>query len=415
VAFNGVTWHTPWRRALEVFAVGFLFASCIGPLCAIVIPRIAPRLCSRLRFPLDWAILIAVMIGLGAVGSLLAILVLAVAGFLFRSRFLKPPARLATAPSAASLAILPFHNASGDPDLDWLGSSLGEMLTTDVGYSPGLRTVSSDRVSQVLGDERVPPGSAIDASLMPRLAELSRAETVVWGQYAKSGEQIRIDATLQDVKHQRRLTLMAEASGQEDLLPTVDRLARSVRENLALSPQLVKELQEQAFRPSTSSLVALHSYDQGVELFRHGHSSEALKRFQNSVKADSHFALAYSKLGKTYASLGYDKQAEQAARKATDLSGGLPTREKDLISANEASIINDKTTAIQAYEKLIKTSPDDTDVLFDLAALYSSAGSFRETLETKVMKNLAHPQTNLGTLNNVGGRAGVEIKNNHCG
>src|SRR5437868_2805184 len=282
------------------------------------------------------------------VGSLLAILVLAVAGFLFRSRFLKPPARLATAPSAASLAILPFYNASGDPDLDWLGSSLGEMLTADVGYSPGLRTVSSDRVSQVLADERVPPGSAIDASLMPRLAELSRAETVVWGQYAKSGEQIRIDATLLDVNHQRRLTLTAEASGQEDLLPAVDRLARSVRENLALSPQLVKELQEQAFRPSTSSLVALHSYDQGVELFRHGHSSEALKRFQDSVKADSQFALAYSKLGKTYASLGYDKQAEQAARKATDLSGGLPTREKDLISANEASIINDKTTAIQA-------------------------------------------------------------------
>src|SRR6059058_4301870 len=86
VAFNGVTWHTPWRRALEVFAVGFLFASCIGPLCAIVIPRIAPRLCSRLRFPLDWAILIAVMIGFGAVGSLLAILILRAVGYIESNR-----------------------------------------------------------------------------------------------------------------------------------------------------------------------------------------------------------------------------------------------------------------------------------------------------------------------------------------
>ena len=36
---------------------------------------------------------------------------------------------------AMSLAIVPFRNATGDPSLDWLGTSLAEMLTTDVGHS----------------------------------------------------------------------------------------------------------------------------------------------------------------------------------------------------------------------------------------------------------------------------------------
>ena len=34
-----------------------------------------------------------------------------------------------------SLAVIPFRNASGDPGLDWIGGSLAEMLTTDVGQS----------------------------------------------------------------------------------------------------------------------------------------------------------------------------------------------------------------------------------------------------------------------------------------
>jgi two-component system, LytTR family, sensor histidine kinase AlgZ len=82
VAFNGVTWHTPWRRALEVFGVGFLFASCIGTLCAVLVPRLAHSVFCRLRFPLTWAVLIAAMIGLGAAGSLVAILILRAIGYI---------------------------------------------------------------------------------------------------------------------------------------------------------------------------------------------------------------------------------------------------------------------------------------------------------------------------------------------
>ena len=67
-----------------------------------------------------------------------------------------------------SLAVLPFHNASGDPKLDWLGSSMAEMLSTDVGQSASIRMVSEDRVEQVLKDLRI--RSSMTALVSPMMA-----------------------------------------------------------------------------------------------------------------------------------------------------------------------------------------------------------------------------------------------------
>src|SRR4051794_29432887 len=79
-AFNGVTLHTPWRRALEIMGVSFLFSSIISSMCAVTISAIAPTLFRRVRFPFNWTILIAVLVGLSAIGSLLALLVLTALG-----------------------------------------------------------------------------------------------------------------------------------------------------------------------------------------------------------------------------------------------------------------------------------------------------------------------------------------------
>src|SRR4029077_17493299 len=76
-----------------------------------------------------------------------SVLVLLVVGYLFRGKLL-PSGSKANAP-ALSLAVMPFQNKSGDESWDWLGLSLSDMLSTDVGQSAHLRTVSSDRVQQV--------------------------------------------------------------------------------------------------------------------------------------------------------------------------------------------------------------------------------------------------------------------------
>jgi sensor histidine kinase YesM len=86
LAFSGVGLHTPWRRALEAFAVSLLFSLCIGPAVAAVMPRLAPFAWARFRFPLNWAVMIAVMTGLAAGGSLLAIALLTAVGYIQSGR-----------------------------------------------------------------------------------------------------------------------------------------------------------------------------------------------------------------------------------------------------------------------------------------------------------------------------------------
>ena len=95
------------------------------------------------------------------------------------------------------------------------------MLSTDVGQSAQLRTISPDRLHQVLSDLQISPGSDIDPTTMGRIAEFSNADTVVSGQYAKFGDKIRIDATVRDLKHQRTIPVKAEADNEKALLPAI--------------------------------------------------------------------------------------------------------------------------------------------------------------------------------------------------
>jgi serine/threonine protein kinase/tetratricopeptide (TPR) repeat protein len=325
----------------------------------------------------------------------------------------KLPVRFSTKPAAAvqpiSLAILPFHNRSTDLSIDWLGPSLAEMLSTGVGQSSGLRTVSSDRIHQVLKDLRVPANADFDPETLRRLAEFSSADILVWGQYAKFGEQIRIDVTLEDLKHNRRVPLKIEAASEKEIPRTVDGLAELIRKNLAVSTDVLKELKASSFQPTSKSVPALRDYNQGVQLLREGKDLEAQKQLQASIKEDPEFALAYSRLAQADGDLGYDNEAEQLSRKAVDLSQNLAPREKYLIAASHARIIKDYPKAIEAFENLAKASPGDSDVQFTLGRLYEDTGAFQKARERfeAVLKN--DPQS----VETLWRRGAVEIESNN--
>jgi serine/threonine protein kinase/tetratricopeptide (TPR) repeat protein len=313
----------------------------------------------------------AVFVPVGAI-------VLVGVGALVGSNFLSnsPPKPKAPVEAAVSLAILPFHNASGDAKLDWLGSSMAEMLSTDVGHSASVRMVSEDRVEQVLKDLRITSQSELDQSTVARVANQSNVNTVVWGHYAQFGDHLRIDATVQDLKRGTSKTLSAEAASEKDILPTVDRLAAQIRQNLSLSQSLQKELQAQAFKPSTSSIVALREYDKGLQEARQGNHASAAKQFQVALVEDPNFAVAYSKLAQSYEQLGQDDEAEQAAQKAVSLSSQLPLQEKFLIQASHDSIVKEYGKAIEAYQNLVNVSPDNEDYLFDLGTAYEKTAVY---------------------------------------
>ncbi|HLL78187.1 MAG TPA: tetratricopeptide repeat protein, partial [Ktedonobacteraceae bacterium] len=260
--------------------------------------------------------------------------------------------------------------------------SLAEMLTTDVGQSASLRTVSADRLHQVMKDLRMEAGTPLDAQSIKQLAELSNAQTVVWGQYVRTAGQIRVMATLQNLKQDSApVTLSIDAPSEKELLDRTDQLAQKIRENLALSAETVKELQRQAFRPTSKSVDALRAYNEGQQLMREGKDLDAQKKFDVATQADPDFALAYSRLAQSYFNLGYDNEAERYAQKAVDLSQKSPQAERYLIEATNAHINGHLDKAIELYGNMVKAAPGDADLQFTLASLYESNNDLEQASE----------------------------------
>jgi eukaryotic-like serine/threonine-protein kinase len=278
---------------------------------------------------------------------------------------------------ALSLAILPFHNTSGDPKDDWIGSSVSDMLSTDVGQSAHLHTVSTDRLHQVLTDLRIGPQTAIDPDTQRRVAEFSNADVIVAGQYARFGDQIVISGTIRDLKRDQSVPIKAQAL-EKDLPAAIDSLADAVRKSLSLSADLVQELKAQSFKPNSTSVDALRDYNEGLALLREGKNLEAYKHFQSATTEDPQFALALSRLGEVQSELGFEADAEQSSRRAVELaeSQNLPLPVKYLIGASHAQIVDDKKKAIESYENLSNSLPGDTSVLYDLGMLYLETGEY---------------------------------------
>jgi serine/threonine protein kinase/tetratricopeptide (TPR) repeat protein len=314
------------------------------------------------------------------VAPVLSVALLLAVGIVFRGKIFGPSTKPKSTGPAISLAILPFRNASGDPSLD-LGTSFAEMLSTDVGQSAYLQTIPPDRLQQVLHDLRIAPNSSPDPDTIGLVAKSLNAQTVVWGTLTKLGDRIHVEAALRDLRKDRGVSLKDDAPNVDALPATIDRLARAIRENLSLSSSVLKELEAQAFKPSSTSVPALRDYNEGLELARQGNYLQGRKRFEAATQGDPGFALAYSKLGEVDSALGYDGDAEQASRKAVGLSHSLPAPERYRIEANHARIMRDYPKAIEAYQNLLKAAPGDMEVQFSLAGIYEDMGLFDQARE----------------------------------
>jgi serine/threonine protein kinase/tetratricopeptide (TPR) repeat protein len=320
------------------------------------------------RFPLKW-------VAVGVAGLALA----AGVGLAVKSKIGGGSGGAQSTQAAAlSLAIVPFYNSNNDPSLNWLASSLSETLSTDIGQSQRVRLVSPSRLQQVLRDLHISPQSQLDLSTLKRIADFTNADTVVYGQYAKFGDQIRINATVYDLKKDRNFELKTEVPSEKDLLEGLDNLATQVRANLSTDPDVLKDLKGSGQYVLTKSVPALRAYDEGLQLSRSGKEQDASKQFEEAVGEDPNFAMAYSRLAQSYHSLGFDDKADIASRRAVTLSDNLPTQQKYLVEANHAVIMNDTAKAIAAYEKLTNVNPDDADSQLALAGLYQQVSNYDE-------------------------------------
>jgi TolB-like protein/Flp pilus assembly protein TadD len=280
-----------------------------------------------------------------------------------------------------SVAILPLSNNTGADSLDWLGTGLADMLTTNLAQIPTVRVVGVERLLDLMRRAGTEESDRIPEQLALNIASASGARTLVRGAIAGGGSRLRMDLRLIDLGN--GTILAAEQATGEDVFALVDELSRR------LSPRLVGgAVQPTELTPvaqlATGSLEAFREYREGIQAERRFLPEEAEEHFRRAVQIDSTFAVAWLRLGLNLFQQQNVAEASEAMAQAERFIEGTSERDRLMIEALLAYIGFDVQAAEAKFDELIARYPDDREARTWLAIVYGQSDrqeDRRRTLE----------------------------------
>ena len=320
---------------------------------------------------------------LGGGALALAGLVVATGGFMtLRAMGVGPFATLVSSGALAErdkIVLADFANRTSDSTL---GSAITEAFRIDLTQSPVLRVAEGAEVVSSLRLMGRDPAVSLDGESARAVAERLGAKAVLVGEVTPLGSGYLLTASLVGVADS--VTLLAESETAADaasLIPAVEALSRKVREQIGESLRSVRAGQPLE-RVTTRSLAALRAYSEGIRLVNDGRQREALNFLNQAVELDSNFGMAWRRIGATYNNFSDPARAVPAVRRAYALRDQMPPLETAQVTAFYYwTVENDLSRAIEAYEKLLATWPEDVAAINNLAVLYSNRGRTRDAAD----------------------------------
>lgn len=333
----------------------------------------------------------------------IVLLALAGAGWLAYQRLHSAGPRADVAPPAAGVprvAVMYFDNASGNRDLAWLHQGLADMLITDLSRFSGIAPLSRDQLDQLLSRVGLSPTDAIPLERAIDVARQSHAQAVVLGSFAVLGDKTRVEVHVYDVASGRLLgsdTALADA--RQQILTEVDVLAVKVAGRLGI--------QSTPSRPGlaearTESLEAYRYYAIGLERSNALEPVEAILMFQKAISLDPGFAMAYARIGYTYALTRNDPdRARPYLEKAFRLSDRLTDRERSYIAAWYAIAHRDYPDAVVQFRAIVARYPSEVEAYWRLGGLLYGELKFDEARQA-LLRGLALDPDNKDICNTLG-------------
>lgn len=296
-----------------------------------------------------------------------------------------------------SLAVLPLHNLSADPEQEYFSDGMTDELITDLAKFTGLRVISHTSVDRYKGAKR---------SLRDIAQELS-VDAVVEGTVMRSGDQVRITAQLIDVRTDRHLWADSYQREFRDVLAlqaeVAQQIAREVGSNLTLAERS-RLMKVQSFDP-----VAYEAFLKGnfywSQLTCAGFE-KALDFYQKAASKDPHFAGAYSGIADSYFNLAdwrcvpqddIFEKAKRAAQKSVEIDPELSEGHESL--AELAFYYEwDWERAEKEYMRSVELDPNNGDMHSSYAIYLVSTNREREAF---LEMNKAHALDPVSEVNNV--------------
>ena len=224
-----------------------------------------------------------------------------------------------------SIAVLPFANASKDPEMDYLGEGISEEITNSLSRLPNLQVMARSTVAHYKARQDDPQGVGRDLHV----------DAVLTGRVVEHGNELDVETELVNVGTGAQLWGKRYTRSTNDTALLQSSIVGDIATHLR--PQLTAREQENIKRVGTKDAEAYRLYLKGRYYYERTWTPEALKAaaefFDKAVAKDSGYAAAYAGLADVYAIQGYmgyvtgpklmDK-ARSVARRALELDDQLP-------------------------------------------------------------------------------------------
>lgn len=195
-----------------------------------------------------------------------------------------------------SLAVLPFVNAGGDPDTEYLSDGIPESLINSLSQIPDLRVVPRSTAFRYKGQD-VDPKKA---------GRQLRVRALLMGKVLQRGDTLHVQVELVDVAKESPLWGERFNRKVADIFTVEEEIAKQISEKLRLT--LSGGDRARLLKRYTENTEAYHLYLKGRYHWnkRTGEGlRKAIEYFQQAVESDPTYALAYAGLADGYCVLPF--------------------------------------------------------------------------------------------------------------
>ncbi|HEY0703902.1 MAG TPA: protein kinase [Candidatus Acidoferrales bacterium] len=222
-----------------------------------------------------------------------------------------------------SLAVLPFDNASHDPETEYLSDGIAGSLINILATVPKLRVMAQSTVFRYKGRGMDP--QAVGRELNVR--------AVLTGRMMQSGGSLRIGTELVDVATGSRLWGAQYDRQPGDIFAIQDEISTEISENLKL--KLTRAEKKRLTKRQTHDAAAYGLYLKGRHHWNRWTEEgfyKAIEFFRQAIDQDPGYALAYAGVADSYVLLGWNAylppkdafpKAKTAATRAAQLEPDL--------------------------------------------------------------------------------------------
>jgi tetratricopeptide (TPR) repeat protein/class 3 adenylate cyclase len=266
------------------------------------------------------------------------------------------------------VAIVPFHNQTGEQKLEWLGDGFARLLTDSLAQSRHVRVGSADRVRHLM------EGTSSATDLTHKAQQLG-FNYLVSGEILGDSGLFAVSGRVIDTNSERE-TSSRQVSGLREnaILSAVQQLSASLKKGLGIPP--AESVDSFAADFVAQNPGAYESYIAGLEALLDYHYPEAERNFLTSLNKAPSFAMARYRLATVYAATGRTDEALNEITKASVDAAQLSDREKRYIAAAKAYYSRHYEDAIREYRQMIEHYPYESEPRVLLAELYLGIGEY---------------------------------------